>query len=128
MPVDEQLALAFKNCRLAECNEVIARQYGYSTEAMIGKKISDLLIADDPDNSQFIRSFIGSGYNLSEAESHEKDDHGNDRYFLNNFVGFVIDGELKRVWGTQRDITASRQTKKTRRGLLRSSSPQTTRS
>jgi PAS domain S-box-containing protein len=112
LPVEEQIALAFANGSLAECNEAMAKQYRCSAEEMIGATIGDLLLVDDPNNYQLIKSFIESGYNLSEAESHERAADGSERYFLNNLVGYVEDGSLERVWGTKRDITASKQTEK----------------
>jgi PAS domain S-box-containing protein len=87
----------------------MAKQYGFrAADEIIGVRLSDLLVADDPKNVEFLKAFIESGYHLSEAESHEKDAQGNDRYFLNNFVGVVENGFLMRAWGTQRDITATK--------------------
>ncbi len=106
LPADEQVRLAFEHGFLAECNDSMARQYGYEwAHEITGARLGELLVEDDPKNREFIKAFIESGYNLSEAESHERDVHGNDRYFLNNFVGFVENGRLVRAWGTRRDIT-----------------------
>jgi hypothetical protein len=69
-----------------------AKQYGFSSAVdILGARLSQLLVEDDPKNVEFITAFIESGYQLSEAESHERDAHGNERYFLNNFVGIVED-------------------------------------
>jgi PAS domain S-box-containing protein len=109
LPVDEQIELAYRYGTLAECNDAMARQYGYdSAEALVGASLGDLLIKDDPDNVEFLRAFIVNGYRLNDAESHERDAEGNDRYFLNNFIGIVEDGFLKRAWGSQRDITGTK--------------------
>ena len=109
LPTDEQVRLAYKHGYLAECNDTMARQYGFESAAdILGVRLPDLLVEDDPSNIEFIRAFIESGYNLSEAESHEKDAEGRDRYFLNNFVGIVENGFLLRAWGTQRDITQAK--------------------
>jgi PAS domain S-box-containing protein len=109
LPVEEQVELAFRHGYLAESNDAMARQYGYSSASGIaGARLADLLVADDPKNTEFVKAFIESGYKLTEAESHERDASGKDRYFLNNFVGIVENGFLLRAWGTQRDITQSR--------------------
>ena len=109
LPVDEQIRLAYDRGYLAECNDTMARQYGFeSADDIIGSRLTDLLVEDDPKNIAFVREFIESGYNLTEAESHERDSDGNDRYFLNNFVGIVENGLLLRAWGTQRDVTQAK--------------------
>ena len=109
LPTDEQVRLAYEHGYLAECNDVMARQYGFaSANDIVGARLTDLLVEDDPNNVEFVRAFIKSGYQLTDAESHEKDAQGNDRYFLNNFVGIVEDGKLLRAWGIQRDITLAK--------------------
>ncbi|MEO8573063.1 MAG: PAS domain S-box protein [Pyrinomonadaceae bacterium] len=109
LTTEEQVQLSYAYGYLAECNDAMAKQYGFSSAVeIVGARLSDLLVADDPKNVEFLKAFIESDYNLSEAESHEKDADGNDRYFLNNFVGIVEKGFLLRAWGTQRDITATK--------------------
>jgi PAS domain S-box-containing protein len=110
LPPDEQIDLAFERGYLAECNDAFARQYGCEKGAdVVGARLSDILVADDPKNREFLRAFIASGYRLNNAESHERDRGGDDRYFLNNFVGLIEDGRLVRAWGTQRDVTDAHQ-------------------
>jgi PAS domain S-box-containing protein len=109
LAIGEQIDLAYKYGYLAECNDAMARQYGFdSADALIGARLGDLLIRDDPNNTEFLRSFMLSGYRLDDAESHERDANGNNRYFLNNFVGIIADGHLLRAWGSQRDITQTK--------------------
>ena len=109
LPEKEQVEMFYQYGYLAECNDAMAHQYGLeSALSLIGARLGDLLIRDDPNNTAFLREFVRSGYRLNDAESHERDLNGYDRYFLNNFVGIVEDGQLKRAWGSQRDITASK--------------------
>ncbi|PYT00631.1 MAG: hypothetical protein DMF63_06235 [Acidobacteria bacterium] len=109
LSIEEQILHCYTHGYLAECNDAMARQYGFtSASEIVGSRLADLLVQDDPKNVEFLKAFIESGYHLSEAESHEKDAEGNDRYFLNNFVGIVEDGFLLRAWGTQRDITETK--------------------
>jgi PAS domain S-box-containing protein len=84
--------------------------YGYSKSAeLVGSRLSDMMPHSDPQNLEYLRAFIRSGYRLTDAESHEFDRQGNQRYFLNNLIGFVSEGQLRRAWGSQRDITLNRQ-------------------
>jgi PAS domain S-box-containing protein len=107
---DEQIALMFKNTYLAECNDAMARMYGYSDAIeILGTKLSDLLQPTDARNSELLRAFIQSGYRLTEAESHDRDKNGNPKFFLNNLLGIIEGGEFRQAWGTRRDITKRRR-------------------
>ncbi len=103
---DEQLQYFYEYAYLAECNEVMAQMYGFSSaRELVGARLNDFLPSFDSHNLEYLRAFIRSGYRLADAESHEVDKEGNPKYFSNNLVGIVEDGLLVRVWGTQRDIT-----------------------
>jgi PAS domain S-box-containing protein len=113
LPPDEQIRLYYRYSRLAECNQTMARMYGYdSIEEIIGARLGDLVVDDDPANHEYLRSFIAADYRLEDAESHETDRDGNPKVFLNNLIGIVENGFLVRVWGTQRDITERRESEK----------------
>lgn len=119
LPVDEQIELCYRHGYLAECNDAMAEMYGFSHAGqIIGARIGDLFMGDDPKNLEFLRAFISSGYRMTEAESHELDREGNPKYFLNNLVGIVEDGRLLRAWGTQRDITERQLAEDERAALL----------
>ena len=105
-PEDEQVQCAYDWAYLSDCNDAMARMYGYdNTAALIGARLRDLFVSTDPKNEMFLRAFIGAAYQLRDAESHEQDKDGNDRFFLNSLVGILENGLLVRAWGTQRDIT-----------------------
>jgi signal transduction histidine kinase len=107
---DEQIARMFQSGWLSEANSRMAEMYGFADPAeLIGARLADVLVQSDPANTEYLRAFIRSAYRLRNAESHETDRHGEDRYFLNNLTGIVENGFLRRAWGTQRDITAQRQ-------------------
>jgi PAS domain S-box-containing protein len=113
LPLDKQVNLIFERARLAECNDAMAKQYGFaSARELVGAKLSDLWMTDKSKDRSMLRLFIESGYDLADAETHETDASGSDRYYLNNFLGIVESGCLIRIWGTQRDVTAARQTEK----------------
>jgi PAS domain S-box-containing protein len=110
LTADEQIELYYRHGYLAECNDAMARMYGFDSAVEItGARLGDLLVQDDPGNIAYLRSFISSGYRLSDAESVEIDREGHRRHFLNNLVGIVEDDRLLRAWGTQRDATAMKE-------------------
>jgi PAS domain S-box-containing protein len=119
LPLDEQIENFYRHGYLGECNDAMAAMYGFkSAGELVGAKLDDLLVRDDPNNVEYLRAFINSGYRMTEAESHEVDREGNSKYFLNNFVGIIEDGKLLRGWGTQRDITERRRAEQEREQLL----------
>jgi PAS domain S-box-containing protein len=116
LPADEQIDHFYAQARLAECNDAMARMYGFEhASELLGATLPDLLPRSDPANIEFLRAFIDSGYRLYDAESHEIDRHGRPRYFLNNLVGILEDGHLVRAWGTQRDVTDRKLVEEDRR-------------
>jgi PAS domain S-box-containing protein len=107
---EEQLIKDFINKGyLAECNDQMAKLYGFEEAADIkGAPLTRFFSIDDPDTLNYFRGFVQSGFKLVNIETHEKDIHGNEKIFLNNLMGIVKDEQLTRVWGTQRDITEQR--------------------
>jgi diguanylate cyclase (GGDEF)-like protein/PAS domain S-box-containing protein len=104
--VEEQIEYSYTHCVLAECNDTMAKLYGYSrAEEIIGKGLNDLGITNDPHNRQTMKLFIQSGYRLAELETHQIDRHGEMKIYSNNVIGIVENGCVHRLWGTQRDIT-----------------------
>lgn len=111
LPVEEQISRFFTHARLAECNDTLAQMYGFRNALeMVGIPIDDFLPASVPENVEYFRAFINSGYRLTDAESRELDRFGAPKVFLNNLIGIVEQGQLIRVWGTQQDVTRRRQT------------------
>jgi two-component system cell cycle sensor histidine kinase/response regulator CckA len=116
LPPDKQIELFLNTAFLAECNDAMARMYGFAEAAeLVGKRTSELLVGSDPQNWDSLRAFIASGYRLTDVESHETDRDGKPVIFLNNLVGLIEDGALVRAWGTQRDVTAARRAEEARR-------------
>lgn len=118
LPADEQIELFYRHSYLAECNQAMARMYGYeSAEEIVGARLGDLLVREDEANVEYLRAFINSAYRLEDAESHEIDRDGNPKFFLNNLIGIVENGFVKRAWGTQRDITERKETERSKAHL-----------
>jgi PAS domain S-box-containing protein len=109
-PDDEQMEHLYHHAYLAECNDAMARMYGFSrADELSRSRFSDLLSRSVPENMEYLRAFIRSGYRLTDTESYEIDRWGNARHFLNNLTGFVENGSLVRVWGIRRDVTEARR-------------------
>ncbi len=105
--VEEQMALSLASGYIAECNEAMAKMYGLNqTSELIGKRLSELLIADDPVTREFMATFIQSGYRITDWESHERDAQGQTKIFRNTMVGIVDRGPPGADLGIQRDVTA----------------------
>ena len=107
LPVEEQMALSLASGYIAECNDAMAKMYGLNeSRELVGKRLSELLIADDPVTKEFMATFIQSGYRITDWESHERDAQGNTKIFRNTMVGILDKDSLVRIWGIQRDVTA----------------------
>jgi PAS domain S-box-containing protein len=108
-PVDEMVELICRHGFYAECNDAMARMYGFESASDItGKNCCELLNFSEREHREFVRAFIENGFRLNEGESHELDANGCDKYFLSNFAGTIEAGNLASVWGIQRDITDKR--------------------
>ncbi len=109
LPVEEIIALTTENSYLAECNDKLARMYGYAAaEEILGASMAQLMDLQDPSRMTFLRNFIQQGFLLESFETREFDRNGQVKFFLNTMSGIVEGGFLKRVWGTQQDITEQR--------------------
>ena len=110
LPPKKQIKLMYQYGYLAECNDAMARMYGFkNAKQLLGIRLSDLLIESDPANTAYLAALIENNYKLSGVESHEKDREGNDKYFRNSLIGIIEDGYITRAWGTQQDITDQHQ-------------------
>src|SRR5215212_387737 len=107
---DEQVERFYSHGYLAECNDAMARMYGYArAQEIVGARLGDLLPSSIPENLQYLKDFVRSGYQLADAESQEVDRYGRAKHFLNDLTGIIENESLVRVWGTQRDITERKQ-------------------
>jgi len=113
LPEDEQVEMLFQFAYLAECNDAMARMYGYEkANEIVGARLGDLLVKSDPQNIAFLRAFRRAGYRLTDVETREVDRYGNVKYFLNNLSAIQENGMMVRGWGMQRDITNQKQAEK----------------
>ncbi|WP_106381285.1 PAS domain S-box protein [Abditibacterium utsteinense] len=106
---DEIIDQGYERGFLSECNDIFAHGCGFESAApMIGMRLSDWLPREDPTNLARFRAFIRSSFRLNGAESVETTRDGEKHEFLNDLIGIVEDGQLKRVWGTQHEVTAQK--------------------
>lgn len=109
LPVKTQIKRFFDDAYLLECNDEYARMYGFSgANEIIGARLTDLLVKDDPKNIQYLKDFIRSNYQLREVETVEQDKNGRHFSVVNNLIGTIVNGKLINAWGTQRDVTEKR--------------------
>lgn len=112
LSVDEQLKLFYKYCFLAECNDSLAKMYGYNNATdIIGKRLVEFY--EDPENPvnfETNRKFIESNYKIFDAETEEYDSQYLVKYYSNNAVGIIDEDNLIGIWGTQIDITDRKKT------------------
>ena len=120
LPVSEQVKLILNSGTIAECNDFMAKMYGYnSAKDIIGQGIRNLYSFQDESDlektQELIEHFVTHQYRLSNVETRDRDPKGNPRYYLNNIIGIVENNHLVRTWGIQTDIT---ERKKTERELV----------
>jgi PAS domain S-box-containing protein len=108
-PAEEQVALIYEHGYIAECNDVFAQMYGYSSsEEMRGIRLLDLQKGKtlDPINYKAMLKLIQEKYRSGNRETKEINRRGETVYFLNNSVGVLKDDCLVGLWSTQLDISA----------------------
>lgn len=106
LPEDELVYHLLHHSYMGECNDAMARMYGFTSgQELVAKRLTEMLVAEDPRNIELTREFIRSGFNVVERESHEVDIHGNPKVFRNSMIGIVENGQLVHTWGIQRDVT-----------------------
>jgi PAS domain S-box-containing protein len=107
---DQAMSMALERGRLVECNDALARMYGYGrADELIGTCVRDFFAMASPQNVSYLHEFWRRGLRLTDGESHEVDRDGRSKFFLNNLMAVVADGHMTQVWGTQRDITERKQ-------------------
>jgi len=106
VPEDELIHHIIHDSYMAECNDAMARMYGFTSgQELLGKRLTEMLVADHPNNIEMAREYIQSGFKVLDRESHEVDIHGDPKVFRNSMIGIVENGKLLRTWGIQGDVT-----------------------
>ena len=106
LPEDELIHHILCDSYMAECNDAMARMYGFTSgQEMLGRRLTDFLVVDNLRNVEMTRDYIRSGFRVLERESEEVDSQGQPKVFRNSLIGILEDGKLVRTWGIQRDVT-----------------------
>jgi signal transduction histidine kinase len=121
--VKRQIDHIYNHAYLAECNDAMAKMYGYKkAKDIIGVRLSDLMKPTEQANNDYLKAFITSNYKLSNVETHEQDRFGNRRIFENTLIGIGKGDNIYRAWGTQKDVTEQRFTEERKAFLEKVSS------
>ena len=108
LPEDEQFDLFYSHAYLKENNKAYAQVVGYERkEDLLGMRLSEIMPPSIPKNTETVKQFIRKGYILRDFVTVE---FYKEKKFiiLNSIRGVIKDGQLLRVWGTSRDITAQK--------------------
>jgi PAS domain S-box-containing protein len=104
-----QAELILERGRVAECNDALARRYGFARpEDMVGARLDDLWVAPHEAKIAALLQFVRADYRISDLETTGRYTDGRPGHFVSNLVGQVEEGRLVLAWGTLRDVTARR--------------------
>jgi two-component system cell cycle sensor histidine kinase/response regulator CckA len=107
---DELIDRIYRLGYLAECNDALAKLAGVeSAEELVGSRFQEAVARINPGAREELRSAIHSGFRATTVET-PHDSAGGRVYRLRTQLGIVEDGELRRIWGSTRDITDLRRT------------------
>jgi len=106
----EQAELILERTRVAECNDVLARRYGFARpEDMIGARVDDLWVAEHEVKVAAVLQIIRSGYRVANLETTGRYTDGSRAWFLNGIAGIVEEGHVVGAWATHLDITRRKE-------------------
>ena len=92
-----------------EANQALERMAGRDPDGEIGTvPLAELFPPDDPGVQRLLLDFIRNGYRASGVELVTPGPNDSRRIYVNDLVGVVDGGGLRRIWGTRRDVTLSR--------------------
>lgn len=107
---EEQLERIYRSGYVAECNDASARLFGtQKAEQLVGSRFDTIVPRTDARLREELRNAIHSGFRSSVVETSARHGSGRPYYRLRSQFGVVENGELRRLWGTTRDITDLRR-------------------
>jgi PAS domain S-box-containing protein len=110
LPIEEQARRLQALGYVAECNDAMARMYGYaSSRELHGVRLEQLYGNWGEINFEATLKLAQSGYRAGNRETREVTKTGDTIYLLNSAVGIIQNEQLMALWGTQQDITALKQ-------------------
>ncbi len=106
LPVATQVEQIVSNYVILEANQAMAHMHGYSLEELYGCSPEDLF---EPNQfRRLMREWIGADYQLSDQESRLLDQRGEPIWLSSSYTGVIENGQLRRIWGTRRNITETK--------------------
>jgi len=109
LPVDEQVSRLYKYGYLAECNDALARMYGYErADDIAGARFGELAEVAQPTTPTALREWITKNYRLRDWTTEIVDTHHARRGLSISLLGIVVNGLLLRAWGVHTDVTEQR--------------------
>lgn len=112
-PIEQMIEYCYNNALVAECNDTFAKMYGFKDAGeIIGIPLNKILPENNPVNREYLFKFFSNGFKVQDEISYEYDKNGNQMVIINNMIGIVESGYIKRAWGTQRNITEQKKAEK----------------
>jgi PAS domain S-box-containing protein len=109
LPVDEQVNGLYEHGYLAECNDALARMYGYErADDILGARFGQLAEVAQPTTPNSLREWITNNYRLREWTAEIINTHDGRRCLSISLLGIVVNGSLLRAWGVHTDVTERR--------------------
>ena len=106
LPWEKQAELGMEGGYIAECNDAMARLYGFSeARNLVGKRIASFVDKSSPVVGAFLKKFVSSAYRLTDWETQGHYPGGRVRTVRTSMIGIVENGHVVRTWGIQRDVT-----------------------
>jgi len=104
----DQVAAFIDNLSIAECNDALARIYGFNAASeIVGRRTREFYDLDQVQD--VLEKFVESGYSLHDYEIRQYDRYGHEIWISSTLVGVVENGQVGRLWGTRRDITEKKR-------------------
>ena len=105
-PEEEQIDRIYRDGYLAECNEAMARLAGApNAEELTGTRFSALFSESDSPIREELRAAVRSRYDSATIFTTSLGADGKPLYRLRTQCGIIENNELRRIWGTTRDVT-----------------------
>ncbi len=113
LPEGEQLEAIYRNGHVAECNLAMARLLGLDDpEQLVGLPLKNIGPFSTPSVRNATIYAIRSGYRFNTVETSPDGPDGKRRYMLRTQWGIVENNQLRRLWGSTRDVTELKQFEK----------------
>lgn len=104
-PVGSIISQIVNNFYLTDCNDVIAKRYGFSTAAeIIGIRMKELYSIMRIDYAKGLSNFISNEYEVIGDLAEVYDVHNNTIVLSTTFKGEIINDHLVSIWGISTEI------------------------